>query len=95
MNEEWQIETILLVTSSPNIAPTWYIHLIEEELLEALQFLSNCFYFLPHISLAVSASTDGLPFVLPQVICYLSLPLDWGKMGSLGSPLGLYQETPR
>lgn len=77
MKEKWQIETILLVTSSPKIILTWYIHLIEEELLEALKFLSNCSYFLSHISLAVSASTDGLPFVLPQVICYLSLPLNW------------------
>lgn len=75
MNEEWQIDTILLVTSSPKITLTWYIHLIEEELLEALKFLSNCSYFLPHISLAASASTDGLPFALPQVIWLFRLAI--------------------
>lgn len=64
---------------------TWCIHLIEEELLEALNFLSNCFYFLPHISLAVSASTDGLPLFYCRDLAVLVGHLT-GKMSSLGVP---------
>lgn len=97
MNEEWQIETILLVTSSPKIILTWYIHLIEEELPEALKFPSNCSYFLPCISLAASASTDGLPFVLPPVIWLFQLcHLTGAKRAPSGVPwVSIKRRPPR
>lgn len=83
VKKEWQIETILLVTS-PKITLIWYIHLIGEELLEASNFQIIAPVFSPYISLAVSASTDGLPFVIPQVICCLTCHLTGAKWPPLG-----------